>query len=82
MVIRTPDQRPRVFVTSTLGELAEERRAVAGHLGAAADAGDVRGRCAAASAAGCVPGLPSVRWRRAERHILSYRLSSVNLQRV
>src|SRR5262244_2805643 len=29
MVIRTPDQRLRVFVSSTLGELAEERRAVA-----------------------------------------------------
>src|SRR3712207_6170225 len=27
-VIRTPDQRIRVFVSSTLGELAEERRAV------------------------------------------------------
>ena len=29
MVIRTPDQRLRVFVSSTLGELATERRAVA-----------------------------------------------------
>jgi hypothetical protein len=29
VVIRTPDQRLRVFVGSTLGELAEERRAVA-----------------------------------------------------
>jgi predicted ATPase len=28
MLIRTPDQRLRVFVSSTLGELAEERRAV------------------------------------------------------
>src|SRR6188472_2446327 len=28
-VIRTPDQRLRVFVSSTLGELAEERAAVA-----------------------------------------------------
>ena len=28
-VIRTPDRRVRVFVSSTLGELAEERRAVA-----------------------------------------------------
>jgi predicted ATPase len=28
-VIRTPDQRLRVFVSSTLGELADERRAVA-----------------------------------------------------
>ena len=27
-VIRTPDQRLRVFVSSTLGELAAERRAV------------------------------------------------------
>ena len=27
-VIRTPDRRVRVFVSSTLGELAEERRAV------------------------------------------------------
>jgi hypothetical protein len=27
-VIRTPDQRLRVFVSSTLGELAGERRAV------------------------------------------------------
>jgi hypothetical protein len=26
--IRTPDRRLRVFVSSTLGELAEERRAV------------------------------------------------------
>lgn len=29
MVIRTPDQRLRVFVSSTLGELSDERRAVA-----------------------------------------------------
>ena len=29
MVIRTPDQRLRVFISSTLGELAEERQAVA-----------------------------------------------------
>ena len=29
VVIRTPDRRLRVFVSSTLGELAEERRAVA-----------------------------------------------------
>ena len=29
MVIRTPDQRLRVFVSSTMGELAVERRAVA-----------------------------------------------------
>jgi Domain of unknown function (DUF4062) len=29
LVIRTPDQRLRVFVSSTLGELADERRAVA-----------------------------------------------------
>ena len=29
MVIRTPDQRLRVFVSSTMGELAAERRAVA-----------------------------------------------------
>ena len=28
-MIRTPDQRLRVFVSSTLGELAEERQAVA-----------------------------------------------------
>ena len=28
VMIRTPDQRLRVFVSSTLGELAEERRAV------------------------------------------------------
>jgi hypothetical protein len=28
VVIRTPDQRLRVFVSSTLGELTEERRAV------------------------------------------------------
>ena len=28
MAIRTPDQRLRVFVSSTLGELAAERRAV------------------------------------------------------
>jgi hypothetical protein len=27
-VIRTPDRRLRVFVSSTLGELAEERQAV------------------------------------------------------
>jgi hypothetical protein len=29
VVIRTPDRRLRVFVSSTLGELAAERRAVA-----------------------------------------------------
>jgi predicted ATPase len=33
-VIRTPDQRLRVFVSSTLGELAEERRAVSGAISA------------------------------------------------
>jgi hypothetical protein len=31
-VIQTPDRRLRVFVSSTLGELAEERRAVAGAI--------------------------------------------------
>ena len=29
VLIRTPDRRLRVFVSSTLGELADERRAVA-----------------------------------------------------
>jgi predicted ATPase len=33
-VIRTPDQRLRVFVSSTLGELAEERRAAAAAISA------------------------------------------------
>jgi tetratricopeptide (TPR) repeat protein len=32
VVIRTPDQRLRVFVSSTLGELAQERRAVVGAI--------------------------------------------------
>ena len=32
-VIRTPDRRLRVFVSSTLGELAQERRARGGRLG-------------------------------------------------
>src|ERR1700735_2207340 len=31
-MIRTPDQRVRVFVSSTLGELAAERQAVAGAI--------------------------------------------------
>ena len=31
-VIRTPDQRLRVFVSSTLGELAAERQAVRGAI--------------------------------------------------
>ena len=35
VVIRTPDQRLRVFVSSTLGELAAERRAVARAIAAA-----------------------------------------------
>ena len=34
MVIRTPDQRLRVFVSSTLAELADERQAVAGAIAA------------------------------------------------
>ncbi|HEY2505814.1 MAG TPA: DUF4062 domain-containing protein [Streptosporangiaceae bacterium] len=34
MTIRTPDQRLRVFVSSTLGELADERRAVARSISA------------------------------------------------
>ena len=33
-VIRTPDRRLRVFVSSTLGELADERRAVSRAIGA------------------------------------------------
>jgi hypothetical protein len=33
-VIRTPDQRVRVFVSSTLAELAEERRAVGAAISA------------------------------------------------
>jgi hypothetical protein len=33
-VILTPDQRLRVFVSSTLAELADERRAVAGAISA------------------------------------------------
>jgi hypothetical protein len=40
-VIRTPDRRVRVFVSSSLEELAEERRGIARRLGAAADPGDV-----------------------------------------
>ena len=32
MLIRTPDQRLRVFVSSTLGELARERAAVRGAI--------------------------------------------------
>jgi hypothetical protein len=36
-VIRTPDQRLRVFVSSTLGELAEERRAVERAISAGAE---------------------------------------------
>lgn len=32
MAIRTPDQRVRVFVSSTLEELAEERQAVSGAI--------------------------------------------------
>jgi hypothetical protein len=32
VVIRTPDQRLRVFVSSTLAELADERRVVAGAI--------------------------------------------------
>jgi hypothetical protein len=34
--IRTPDQRLRVFVSSTLAELADERAAVGDELGTAA----------------------------------------------
>ena len=62
VVIRTPDRRLRVFVSSTLGELA--RGAAGGlacHLGVAADAGDVRGGGAAAPAAGAVPGVPGAK---------------------
>jgi hypothetical protein len=41
-VIRTPDRRLRVFVSSALEEFADERRGIAGHLGDAAHPGDVR----------------------------------------
>jgi hypothetical protein len=34
VIIRTPDRRLRVFVSSTLGELAEERRAVSRSISA------------------------------------------------
>ena len=73
--IRTPDQRLRVFVSSTLKELAPERRAVAGGGRAArARAGDVRTRGAAASAEVAVPRLP-----RPERHLRGRVLGAVRL---
>ena len=52
-MIRTPDQRIRVFVSSTLRELADERRAVRAAIERhAAGPGDVRARRPPASAAG------------------------------
>ena len=64
-VIRTPDQRLRVFVSSTLGELSRRAaRRRCGHLGARAHAGDVRAGRAAAPSARPVSGLPG-----AERHL-------------
>ena len=57
--IRTPDQRVRVFVSSTLQELADERRAVREAVNRApAGPGDVRARRPAAPAAPGLPRLP------------------------
>ena len=58
-MILTPDQRLRVFVSSTLGELAERaRRGARGDRVAAARAGDVRDGRAPAPAARALPRLP------------------------
>ena len=56
-VIRTPDQRLRVFVSSTLGELAPERRRFAGDRAAPSDSGHVRARRPSPSAGAAVPRL-------------------------
>jgi transposase InsO family protein len=58
--ILTPDQRVRVFVSSTLEELAPRTGGGAPRgPAAAAGSGDVRARGAAASAASAVPGVPN-----------------------
>ncbi len=69
--IRTPDQRLRVFVSSTLAELAPERAAVARAISAPqADAGDVRARSPAAPSSRALPRLPGA-VRRVRRSLLA-----------
>ena len=69
--ISTPDRRVRVFVSSTLQELADERRAARDRdQPAAADPGDVRAGRPAAPAARALPGLPGAE-RRLRRHLLA-----------
>ena len=69
--IRTPDQRIRVFVSSTLRELADERaRRARGDRAAAPRAGHVRARRAPAPAPRALPLLPRAE-RRLRRHLLA-----------
>ena len=68
-VIRTPDQRIRVFVSSTLRELADERDAVrVGDRAPATRARDVRAGRPPAPAARPLPVLPRAE-RRLRRHL-------------
>ena len=76
-VIRTPDQRIRVFVSSTLRELADERRAVARrHRTDAARARDVRTRRPTPPTPRPLPLLPP-----AERHLRRHLLGQLRLGR-
>ena len=69
--IRTPDQRLRVFVSSTLAELAPERGGSGeGDLGAPADPGDVRARGPSAPTSRALPRLSGT-VRRVRRSVLA-----------
>ena len=75
--IRTPDQRLRVFVSSTLAELAEERAAVARAIvSLGLSPRHVRARRAPAPAAGALPRLS-----RAVRHLRRTVLAELRLGR-
>ena len=68
-VIRTPDQRLRVFVSSTLRELADERRAArVGHRAPAPRTRHVRARRPPAPAPRALPLVPRA-VRRVRRHL-------------
>src|SRR3954451_16676735 len=77
VAIRTPDQRLRVFVSSTLAELAEERAAVARAISALRlPPGVFCVRCPTAPPSRAVPGLP-----RAVRHLHRAVLAAVRVGR-
>jgi hypothetical protein len=80
-VIRTPDRRLRVFVSSSLDELADERRSRGPSRRCGSPPGDVRAGGAAAPAAGRVPGLPRAQ-RGVHRAVLAAVRAGAPLARI